>query len=32
MIRALLVGTLYAEPQARTSANGKPFTTCVYQR
>lgn len=27
MIRALLVGTLYAEPQQRTSANGKPFTT-----
>lgn len=27
MIRALLTGTLYADPQRRTSANGKPFTT-----
>lgn len=27
MIRALLVGTLHAEPQQRTSQNGKPFTT-----
>lgn len=27
MIRALVVGTLHAEPLARTSANGKPFTT-----
>lgn len=27
MIRALLTGTLYGEPQARTSQIGKPFTT-----
>ena len=27
MIRALITGTLYGEPQARTSQAGKPFTT-----
>lgn len=27
MIRCLLTGTLYAEPQQRTSQNGKVFTT-----
>jgi single-stranded DNA-binding protein len=27
MIRALLVGTLHADPQQRTSASGKVFTT-----
>ena len=27
MIRVLLTGTLYGEPLARTSANGKPFVT-----
>ena len=27
MIRALLTGTLYADPQQRTSQAGKPFTT-----
>lgn len=27
MIRVLATGTLYAAPQARTSAAGKPFTT-----
>lgn len=27
MIRALLTGTLYTAPQARTSQNGKAFTT-----
>ena len=27
MIRALLTGTLYGDPQARTSQAGKPFTT-----
>ena len=26
MIRALATGTLYGDPQTRTSANGKPFT------
>mgnify|MGYP000918858041 CR=1 FL=1 len=26
MIRALCTGTLYGDPQTRTSANGKPFT------
>lgn len=27
MIRALFTGVLYADPQARTSAAGKSFTT-----
>ena len=27
MIRALVTGTLHNDPQARTSQNGKPFTT-----
>lgn len=27
MIRALLTGSLYGDPQARTSQSGKPFTT-----
>ena len=27
MIRALLTGTLYADPQARTAQSGKSFTT-----
>lgn len=27
MIRALVSGTLYGSPQARTSQSGKPFTT-----
>jgi len=27
MIRALITGTLFGEPQARTSQAGKPFTT-----
>lgn len=27
MIRALITGTLYGDPQARTSQAGKPFTT-----
>lgn len=27
VIRALVTGTLYDKPQARTSASGKPFTT-----
>ncbi|MBK8183117.1 MAG: single-stranded DNA-binding protein [Candidatus Competibacteraceae bacterium] len=27
MIRTLCTGTLYGDPQSRTSQNGKPFTT-----
>ncbi len=27
MIRALITGNLYGDPQARTSQAGKPFTT-----